>query len=120
MDAAPFPGESSKVIIGELTVRVNLELRIHASYGDDQLVRLWFPVPPPSRATRQTFSYIMDLAKQKEGWPLEWHMGILDIDRKAVLPNLETSSAFQDGVKQQAATYMEMWRQLRAELEDMP
>ena len=59
----------------------------------------------------------MDLPKQQEGWPLEWHMGILDIDRKTVLPNLATSYAFKEGVRRHAVEYMQMWQEAAAQEE---
>ena len=117
LDATPFPGERGTVNIGDLTIVVNPELRIHTSYGDDQVVKLWFKALKPSRGTRQTLSYVMALAQEKEGWPPEWHMGLLDIERKTVLPSLATSTGFQEGVKQHAAAFVEMWRQMDMELE---
>ena len=117
-DAVPFAAERGHVDIAGLTVRVNPELRIHTSYGDDHVVKIWFNAPTISRSARLTMSYLMNRAKEAEGWPSAWRMGLLDVERKALLPAIDTDDNFELGLSGQAAAFLEIWRTLDAISED--
>ena len=117
LDATPFRVTRATVNIGDLTVIVNPELRIRTSYGVDMVVKLRFNAKPPPSSTRQTYSYLMELAKDSAEWEHEWQTGIMDIERRIVLPSLATSAAFQIGIERHAATYAEMWREAEKQVE---
>ena len=108
-DATPFPGQRAEVDIAGLTVIVNPDVRIRTDDDDDLLVKLWFNPGPPPGPKMQTLSYLMNLAKEIQGWPRTRQMGILDVERKALLPAVETDSDFAASVDGHAEAYMETW-----------
>ena len=107
-DAVPFEAKRCEIQIAELTIIVNPELRIRTSYGDDHVVKLWFNASPPSRQMREVLSHLMNVARVQEDWPHSWQTGILDIERKLMLPSLSTNDTFGVGLAGQAAAYLEM------------
>ena len=117
-DATPFRMKRATINIGDLTVIVNPELRIHTSYGIDMVTKLRFDVNPPTKYIRQTYSYLMELAKDSAEWAHEWHTGILDIERRTVLASLATNAGVQGAIERHAATYVDMWREAEKQVAD--
>ena len=109
-DATPFPGQRAEVDIAGLAVVVNPDLRIRTHAGDDFLVKLRFSLPPLQEPIRRTVSYLMNLAKETQGWPQTWQMGILDVERRALLPAVLTDPDFAATVNGHAEAYVEMWQ----------
>lgn len=112
LDATPFSAERGEINIAGLTITINPEVRILSSYGDEQIVKLRFNAPRISRQERLTQSHLMNRAKAELGWPRTWQMGIFDVERKAILPALDTDDDFALGIIGQAAAYMQMWHLL--------
>ena len=109
-DATPFPGQRAEVNLAGLTVIVNPDLRIRTHAGEDILVKLRFSLQPLPPTNAATISYLMHLAKETQGWPQTWQMGILDIERGTLLPAVTVGLDFAAFVNGHAETYMEMWR----------
>ena len=102
--------------IGGLTVVVNPEFGIRTGL-DNETLKLWFNLEPPSRQARQVLLHLMHLARLQSGeWQDSWNVGIFDVRRGTVLPPIRVRSTddLQLSLEAQASAFLLLWNALEA------
>ena len=117
-DATPFEGVRCSVVVGDLTIAVNPEIRAVTQYGDTHILKLHYKAAQIPRSARLITSYLLNRVKETENWPRDWLVGILDIERRTILPAIETESSFALALEGEAAAYVGLWNAMSQEDEE--
>ena len=99
------------VPLADISIRVNPELGVRSTAGDDYVVKMWFSAPQISRQFREVMSFLMGKAQMSGAWPGS-HIRIWDIRRHHFLPTINPPYPPDAIYETKARLFSEIWETL--------